>query len=510
MATCKECGNEFSPSELSFWDTARKTCRKCKEEHKKEDATFIVFLARSTPRFFITPIILGLNILVFAAMVVSGVPFLDPTIEQLLTWGANFGPLTVNQEWWRLFSSTFIHIGVMHLGLNMWVLWDLGKWAERMFGNSVFLMLYVFSGLAGSIASISWNPAIVSAGASGAVFGVAGGIVAFMLFGKLEVPRALIKRNLTSVLVFVAYNLFYGFQESGIDNAAHLGGLIAGFVMGALLHRPMSSPAPLHQITNEDLIVKSRRPLYVLVFLGVGLSLTLGAWFGKSRVASHPVGRVVAADKLLETNQLDKAITEYRKSLELDPYLAGARHNLGVAYLRKELYDEAISAFGKVLEIQPDDVLAQMNLGLAYRGKRLYKEAISLLKKVTESNPQDADAHYFLADAYGENGDYDEAIAAYGKALELKPNDLGILNDLGLALISNCQLDDALVYLDKAIALQPEFAFPHFNRGLALREKYLEQEATQEFAEALRLDPTLEVHEAPLYGRCLSVGSETY
>ena len=111
---------------------------------------------------------------------------------------------------------------------------------------------------------------------------------------------------------------------------------------------------------------------------------------------------------------------------------------------------------------------------------------------------------------YRENGDYDEAIASYEKALELMPNDLAILNDLGLTLISNCQLDDALVYLDKAIALQPEFPFAHFNRGLPLREINMEQEAMQEFTEALRLDPTLEVPEAPLYGRCLSAGSETY
>lgn len=451
----------------------------------------------STHRPLFTRIIVVVNILIFAVMVISGVSILNPTTQQLLAWGANFGLLTVTEEWWRLFSSTFIHIGLMHLLFNMWCLWNLGSLAEEKFGNWTFLILYVLSGLGGSIASVAWNPAIVSAGASGAIFGVAGGTIA-LFGGKLDISNPYVKERLNSILAFVGYNLFFGFTQSGIDNAAHMGGLVTGFLVGVLIPHssPDSKPA---SPTQKGLAVA-----------GVTFFLILGAGFAKSRVTSHPVGRVVAADKLLETNQLDKAITEYRKSLELDPDLVEARHNLGVAYLRKELYDEAISAFEKVLEIKPDDVLAQMNLGLAYTANGLYDKSIPLVQKVTENNPQDSDAHYYLAGAYRENGDYDEAIASYEKALELMPNDLAILNDLGLTLISNCQLDDALVYLDKAIALQPEFPFAHFNRGLPLREINMEQEAMQEFTEALRLDPTLEVPEAPLYGRCLSAGSETY
>jgi len=132
-------------------------------------------------------------VVVFVIMVALGVGLLQPTSEQLLIFGANFGPLTVNQQWWRLLSCTFVHIGIMHLLLNMWCLWNLGNLAERMFGNFAFVMLYLLSGLGGSIASLWWNPTIVSAGASSAVFGVAGSVIAFLHFGKVHLPPVAVK-----------------------------------------------------------------------------------------------------------------------------------------------------------------------------------------------------------------------------------------------------------------------------------------------------------------------------
>src|SRR5262249_58687152 len=149
----------------------------------------------------------------------------------------------VDGEWWRLLSSNFAHIGVVHLLLNMWCLWSLGRLAERMFGNWTFLAIYLLSGLGGSLASICWNPSIVSAGASGAVFGVAGGLAAFWYFGKVALPRSIIKRDFASILTFVGYNLSYGFARGGVDNAGHIGGLFVRFSLGALLHRALSAPA---------------------------------------------------------------------------------------------------------------------------------------------------------------------------------------------------------------------------------------------------------------------------
>jgi rhomboid protease GluP len=336
--------------------------------------------AESVPGFFVTPSIIALNILVFMAMVVLGVPVISPTAEQLFAWGADFGPATVNLEWWRLFTSMFIHIGLIHLAINMWVLWDLGQLGEEMFGNWLFFVVYVLSGLGGSIASVCWNPTIVSAGASGAIFGIAGGLGAYSLLGgRLDIERLGLKEKLKSVGFFIAYNLYYGFTQSGIDNAGHLGGLVTGFVVVALLSR--SLPAPEAPPRRND----------YLVFSAVALSLLLGAEFGRYRVGNDLVGsyfgHFYVGNKFLAVGKLDKAIEKYNKALAAKPDFADAHHNLGVAYKNKELYDKAIEHFQVALELNPDFALVHLNLGLALWAVGRGEEATVEFEKAQQLDP---------------------------------------------------------------------------------------------------------------------------
>jgi membrane associated rhomboid family serine protease len=189
-------------------------------------------------RSLLTPLMILLNVLVFAAMVGSGVSAFDPSIESLLEWGANFGPLTASGEWWRLLTCTFIHIGALHLAVNMYVLWDAGRVVERLVGHAGFLALYIGAGLLGSQASIAWDPLIVSAGASGSVFGVYGALIGVVLRQHKSIPMGPLRKLRNSALAFLIYNFAYGIGEEGIDVAAHAGGLAAGFVMGLLLSQP--------------------------------------------------------------------------------------------------------------------------------------------------------------------------------------------------------------------------------------------------------------------------------
>jgi rhomboid protease GluP len=207
-----------------------------------KEETFEGLLARSNPWCFITLIIITLNVLIFIAMALSGSllsTLLDPEIEQLLLWGANYGPLTIRGEWWRLLSSTFLHAGFLHLFFNMLFFWVLGNYAERMFGNLTFLMLYALSGLGGSVATLLWNPNVVSLGASGAILGVAGATAMFLLLQKPHIKRAAQKSNLLIMLAYLGYNFAFGFGKSGIDNAGHLGGLFVGIAIGRGLYRPL-------------------------------------------------------------------------------------------------------------------------------------------------------------------------------------------------------------------------------------------------------------------------------
>ncbi|WP_158545067.1 rhomboid family intramembrane serine protease [Dyella monticola] len=192
-----------------------------------------------SPRAPVTPVLVAINVLVFVAMCVGGVGFFAPNGNDVVHWGSNFGPLTMGGQWWRLFTSLFVHFGIIHIACNMLVLLASGSLIERLFGSSRFLLLYLFAGLCGSMASLLWNPAVNSAGASGAIFGIYGGLIAFVMNSRNGVPVAVMVGQRNSALFFAFYNLVFGFAHSGIDNAAHIGGLVGGFAMGLVLARPL-------------------------------------------------------------------------------------------------------------------------------------------------------------------------------------------------------------------------------------------------------------------------------
>lgn len=218
---------------------ATRTAAFLQEQHELDN--FMKRLEHATPRVFVTPAIIAINMLVFVAMAVSGVHILQPDGRMVVTWGSNFGPYTTGGQWWRLFTSMFLHFGIIHLGMNMWALSYSGRIVERLYGNAHFALLYVVAGLSGSIASLLWNPMVNSAGASGAIFGVFGAQLAFMLNRSNQVPARIMQEQRTSTIIFIFYSLLFGMSHKGIDNAAHLGGLVGGLFMGWLLARPLDA-----------------------------------------------------------------------------------------------------------------------------------------------------------------------------------------------------------------------------------------------------------------------------
>jgi rhomboid protease GluP len=209
------------------------------ESPQQSIARFWHQLLKITPRTLVTPAIVGVNAVIFLLMTLDGGSLFSPRGETLVAWGANFGPLTLDGQWWRLLTCTFVHIGIIHIGLNMWVLWDIGQLVERLTGNVGFLLLYLLSGLFGSLASVYWNPEVLSAGASGAVFGAFGALMGFVLLRGDSIPKSILGPLRNSGTSFLFYNLIFGFSIKGIDMAAHLGGLAAGFACGLILSQPL-------------------------------------------------------------------------------------------------------------------------------------------------------------------------------------------------------------------------------------------------------------------------------
>ena len=134
------------------------------------------FFSFFTPRegYYITPIIIDINLLVFIFMAFSGISLLEPSTKDLIAWGANLRGITLSGQWWRLLTNTFLHIGVLHILMNMYALLYIGILLEPYLGKFRFASAYLFTGILASLASIYWHPMTVSAGASGAIFGMYG------------------------------------------------------------------------------------------------------------------------------------------------------------------------------------------------------------------------------------------------------------------------------------------------------------------------------------------------
>jgi rhomboid protease GluP len=186
-----------------------------------------IFIPR--PGYFVTPVIIDINILIFILMCLSGVSILSPDSDSLLKWGANFRPLTLDGQWWRLLTNCFLHIGIIHILMNMYALLYVGIMLEPLLGRKRFAFAYILTGIAASVNSLWWHDMTISAGASGAIFGMYGVFLAMLTTNLIEKHQR--SALLSSIGIFVAYNLFFG-MKSGVDNAAHIGGLISGLLIG--------------------------------------------------------------------------------------------------------------------------------------------------------------------------------------------------------------------------------------------------------------------------------------
>ena len=201
-----------------------------KPANEDELKEFLDFL-KPKEGYFITPILIYLNIAVYLIMVFAGLGFISFKGQDLLNWGANFRPLTTNGEWWRLLTSTFLHGGLIHLLANMYGLLFVGIFLEPLLGRTKYLIAYLLTGVLASCASLWWYDSTVSVGASGAIFGLYGIFIALLLT-KVFTPE-FAKSFLISTSIFVGFNLLMGLT-GGIDNAAHIGGLLSGFIIGLI------------------------------------------------------------------------------------------------------------------------------------------------------------------------------------------------------------------------------------------------------------------------------------
>lgn len=202
---------------------------------KNESKSKIAEKIFSFKKPIVTYSLIFICILVFILMYVLGNGSTDN--YTLLVFGANVDTLTKNGDYYRLFTSMFLHIGILHLLCNMYSLYIIGKEVENVFGKVKYLIIYLLSGIVGSILSLAFNHNTICAGASGAIFGLLGALLYFGYYYRTYLGATLTR----SIVPVIVLNLIIGFTSSGIDNAAHIGGLVGGILIAMAVGVPDKS-----------------------------------------------------------------------------------------------------------------------------------------------------------------------------------------------------------------------------------------------------------------------------
>ena len=217
--------------------------------------------------------LVGINVLVFLATAIVAHDWLKFDGRFLIALGSNFGPYTADGDWWRLLTSMFLHQGLIHLAFNMWALASFGPMVERLYGSVSYLAAYLVAGLSGSLASITWRPDINSIGASAAIFGILGALIAAQMRNGASIPNSVLRPLRNSSLIFTCCALAAGLISTGVDNAAHIGGLTAGFLVGLALSR---------QVTGQRVRANQFIRRCVQVVPLIALLLGAGVWSARN------------------------------------------------------------------------------------------------------------------------------------------------------------------------------------------------------------------------------------
>jgi rhomboid protease GluP len=400
------------------------------------------WVRRGQSTITLTQVIFGANIAVFLAMLfATGSPsaYLNP--EQgfpnqiLIPYGANVGPYTLSGDWWRLFTYMFLHGGAVHIFVNMWCLWYLGEQCESLYGRWTYAAIYLITGVSGGLASIAWNPRVLSVGASGAIFGLAGALIASFYLGEFSLPRESIRGRLLVLLLFAVFNL--GFGGEGVDNACHIGGLVSGLILGTLIARlAPQSDAPMGRATVLGIVV-----LAVLA-AGFGVRQWRGGPMRMARAFQETSGDQVAhwqaiikqspnlvpahfalAQAYLASGRYPEAEAELKRVIELQPDNIAARLNLGYLYLREQRLDDAKSAFTQILAQDANRPEGHYGLGLVLANQQNDTAAIEEFKKATSGSSRLSGVYYEMGNSYAKLQRYDDAITAYLKEKEITGED---------------------------------------------------------------------------------------
>ena len=473
MAQCIRCGRT-----LSGFTFGKKICGWCKQHEaaqRGEGSEFQPVMATPWNRsqsmpMLVTQAIFGINVAVFVGMLLSGVSPMSPTGANLLAWGANYGAYTLTGQWWRLLTSCFVHIGIIHIAFNMWCLWSLGEVAEQLYGRFTFACVYLLCGISGSLGSLLWHSTpTISAGASGAIFGIAGAVIASLKLGEFA-GSGLAQGTMQSLMFFVGYNVIFGAISGRTDNACHAGGLLAGLVMGALIAKVAPEPR-----------LMSRLGVLALV-----AAVLAGGAYELQRRRAYPY-YLMRASEQIENGKVDAAIPLYEAALRLRPGSDVVHYELGRAYWVNKNFAAAEKELQKVLELDPKDEEVTYELGAIRLDQHRPGDAQQTFAHLLTLNPQSAEAHLGFGAVAVQEGDCIQAQKEYEQAIELNPRLSGVYTSQGKCLMRQKQYDDAIASFRKEIDVNGDAAATERLLSEAYKAKGMTAEADAATQQAEKL-----------------------
>jgi|GEM_PF-477773 len=317
------------------------------------------------PRVFTTVTLIVINCGVFTGLSIYG----REDALSLLQFGAQFGPSIWKGEYWRLFTTIFLHFDPVHLIFNMYALYILGWLVEPLLGRRGLLGLYIYAGVAGSILSVIVHPQYISVGASGAIFGLGGAAVAGRFIFPTEFKKNFSERPALIIIIFIVYNLIMGFLQPSVDNASHLGGVISGFVVGYYL---------MARRVGEGYALPKARIVYLLstFLLAGGLVYAVRPFYNTSWCLWY-------AENMRIAGRTDEAEKYYHRAVRLSPEKPAVHRELGAFLMAEgrtqdalEHYKTALSLGGNKGELYYLSGVANLVLGNTERAYEDYKESV--------------------------------------------------------------------------------------------------------------------------------------
>ncbi|WP_208585908.1 rhomboid family protein [Gracilibacillus suaedae] len=335
--------------------------------HKNAEKEILALFNRGKPR--LSYLILAINIIIFLLLEYRGG---STNPETLIQYGAKYNVAMMDGEWWRIITSMFLHIGIFHLALNMLALYFIGTLVERIYGSIRFVIVYFLAGIAGGMASFALNPSI-AAGASGALFGLFG---ALLYFG-LKNPRVFFQTMGTNVIFIVILNIIFGFSMPQVDNGAHIGGLVGGFIASGIVMLPKTK-AFMQQLIAVVIYV-----FYVFGLLAYGLT--------NEDVQFDETLQIQRVQQLLEDKQYEEVMEIVTRTLPYADELEAELHFYrAFANIYLESLDLAKSDLETAVEHKPDFEEAWYNLALLYQQENEYDKALQAAEQLLDLNNEES------------------------------------------------------------------------------------------------------------------------